>query len=325
MAAGRDAGGKRNFRVGAVFPQTEIGTDPGAIANFAQAIESLGFDDLVAYDHVVGANPASRSEWKFLYTHESMFHEPLVLFSYLAGVTRDLHFTTGVIILPQRQTALFGKQAANLDIFCNGRLRVGVGVGYTQLEYDALGVPFSSRAARMDDQIPLLRQLWTEASITRSGPFHTITDAGISPLPRQRPIPIWIGGTSTAAMRRAAKIGDGWLPYLAGGTEKAPSGIMFEEAEEKFSEFRQLVVDSERPVDAVPIETIVFLRNVNGGVDGLTNYVRILGKAGGSGIFVDTMHMGFQGADGHLAALRQIADRLELQPAAKNKQKLRNQ
>jgi probable F420-dependent oxidoreductase len=201
-------------RIGVVFPQTEIGTDPYYIKDYAQAAEELGYSHLLAYDHVIGGNPASRPGWKPPYTHLDIFHEPFVLFSYLAGVTKKLEFVTGIIILPQRQTVLAAKQAAALDVLSGGRLRFGVGIGWNPVEYEALGENFKNRGQRLEEQIEVLRKLWTQELVSFEGRWHKITDAGIKPLPLQRPIPIWFGGSDERALRRLGKLGDGWFPLM---------------------------------------------------------------------------------------------------------------
>jgi probable F420-dependent oxidoreductase len=202
------------MRFGVVFPQTEIGTDPAVIRDFAQTAEALGYHHILAYDHVIGANPASRQGWRPPYTHKDSFHEPFVLFSYLAGVTKTLEFTTGVIILPQRQTVLVAKQAAALDVLSGGRLRLGIGIGWNPVEYEALGENFKNRGRRSEEQVEVLRQLWTQELVTYEGQWHRITDAGLNPLPIQRPIPIWFGGSDDRALRRLARLGDGWFPMM---------------------------------------------------------------------------------------------------------------
>ena len=202
------------MRFGVVFPQTEIGTDAAVIRDFAQTAEALGYHHILAYDHVIGANPASRQGWRPPYTHKDSFHEPFVLFSYLAGVTKSLEFTTGVIILPQRQTVLVAKQAAALDVLSGGRLRLGIGIGWNPVEYEALGEDFKNRGRRSEEQVEVLRKLWTQELVTYEGQWHRITDAGLNPLPIQRPIPIWFGGSDDRALRRLARLGDGWFPLM---------------------------------------------------------------------------------------------------------------
>ncbi|HXG53205.1 MAG TPA: LLM class F420-dependent oxidoreductase [candidate division Zixibacteria bacterium] len=203
------------MRYGVVFPQTEIGADPIAIRDFAQAAESLGYDHILAYDHVLGANLTSRPGWNPPYSYRDMFHEPFVLFGYLAGLTKRIELVTGVLILPQRQTALVAKQAAALDVLSGGRLRLGVGIGWNPVEYEALGENFANRGRRCEEQIEVLRALWTGDAITYSGRWHKITDAGINPPPVQKPIPVWLGGSHERVLRRVGRLGDGWFPLLA--------------------------------------------------------------------------------------------------------------
>jgi probable F420-dependent oxidoreductase len=202
------------MRFGVIFPQTEIGSDPAAIRDYAQAAEGLGYQHILAYDHVIGANLASRPGWRPPYSHKDIFHEPFVLFSYLAGLTQKIELVTGIIILPQRQTVLVAKQAAALDVLSGGRLRLGIGIGWNPVEYEALGEAFKNRGRRSEEQVEVMRQLWTQELVTFQGQWHTITDAGLNPLPVQRPIPIWFGGSDERALRRLARLGDGWFPLL---------------------------------------------------------------------------------------------------------------
>lgn len=202
------------MRLGIVFPQTEIGSDPVVIKDYAQTAEALGYTHILAYDHVIGANLASRPGWQPPYSHLDSFHEPLVLFGYLAGLTKAIELTTGIVILPQRQTVLVAKQAAALDVLSGGRLRLGIGIGWNPVEYEVLGQDFKNRGQRSEEQVELLRQLWTRELVTFKGRWHTVTDAGINPLPVQRPIPIWFGGTDDRALRRLARLGDGWFPLM---------------------------------------------------------------------------------------------------------------
>ena len=199
------------MKLGVVFPQTELPLDPAAIRDFALAAEDLGYDYLLAYDHVLGALPSS---FDFMppYNHETPFHEPFVLFGYLAGLVSTLEFVTGILILPQRQTALVAKQAAQVDFLSGGRLRLGIGIGWNHVEYEALGKDFSNRGRRTEEQVAVLRKLWTEPLVTFEGKEHAIHNAGIKPLPVQRPIPIWFGGTADIVLRRMARLGDGWFP-----------------------------------------------------------------------------------------------------------------
>lgn len=291
------------FRVGVIFPQLEIEADAVAIKDFAQAIEALGFSHLVAYDHVVGADIRHRPDWQGPYTHESAFHEPMILFAYLAGLTQRLFFSTGVIVLPQRQTVLFGKQAANLDIVSGGRLRLAVGIGWNQIEYEALGMSFEHRGAMLDDQVRVLRRLWTEPVLTEHGPFHDISEAGINPLPLQRPIPLWIGGVSAAAIRRAAQTGDGWLPSFPA-----------HQAARQVDQFREALLQAGRAPDSANLENIIFLGTTLGGplrdIEDAVEDVMAWHDAGAGGVAIHTMGMGLKGSAEHVRLLRRIAEEL---------------
>lgn len=200
------------MKLGVVFPQTEIGADPAVVRDYVQTAEGVGYESLVIYDHVLGANPERPGGWNGPYTHQHNFHEPFVLFGYLAALTQQIELVTGVLVLPQRQTALVAKQAAEVDVLSGGRLRLGVGVGWNAVEYTALGENFNNRGQRIEEQVILLRRLWTEPLVNFEGKFHQIPDAGLKPLPNQRPIPIWFGGSADAVLRRIARIGDGWMP-----------------------------------------------------------------------------------------------------------------
>ncbi|MFN8111429.1 MAG: LLM class F420-dependent oxidoreductase [Thermoleophilia bacterium] len=204
------------MRIGVVFPQTEIGGDVGAVRAYAAAVTELGFHHVLVYDHVVGADPSHHAGWSGPYDIHTTFHEPMVLYGFLAGVT-PLELVTGIVILPQRQTVLVAKQAAQVDILTGGRFRLGVGLGWNPVEYEALGQSFSTRGRRMTEQIGLLRRLWTEGSVTFEGRFDRITGAGLAPMPVQRPIPIWIGGRSEPAYRRMGRLADGWFPMETPG------------------------------------------------------------------------------------------------------------
>ena len=199
------------MKLGVVFPQTESGADPVAIRDYAQAAESLGYDYLLAYDHVLGANPNRPGGWRGRYTYIDTFQEPFVFFGYLAALTQRIELVTGVLILPQRQTALVAKQAAEVDVLSGGRLRFGIGIGWNQVEYEALNENFRNRGKRLEEQVALLRQLWTQPLVTFQGKYHTISDAGLNPMPVQRPIPVWFGGSADVVLERMARLGDGWI------------------------------------------------------------------------------------------------------------------
>ena len=205
------------MQIGVVFPQTEIGSDPVAVRDYAQAAESLGYSHVLAYDHVVGADPDRPGGWRGPYTHRSLFHEPLVLFAYLGAITTRLEFVSGIIILPQRQAVLVAKQAAEVDVLTGGRLRLGVAIGWNAVEYEALNESFQNRGRRISEQIAVMRALWTQEVVDFQGRWHHIDHAGINPLPVQRPIPVWMGGMSEAVIKRTARIADGWFPQFRPG------------------------------------------------------------------------------------------------------------
>jgi probable F420-dependent oxidoreductase len=198
-------------RTGVVFPQTEIGQDPAVIRDYAQAVESMGYTHILAFDSVVGVNPDRPGGWTSPYTYRHAFHEPFVLFGFLAGVTGSIELVTGIVILPQRQTTLVAKQAAAVDVLSGGRLRLGIGVGWNPVEFEALGENFENRGKRVEEQLEVMRRLWTSELVTFEGQWHRVPDAGIKPLPVQQPIPIWMGGESEVVLRRAARLADGWI------------------------------------------------------------------------------------------------------------------
>jgi probable F420-dependent oxidoreductase len=200
------------MRFGVVFPQIEFGNDVQAIRDYAQTAEGLGYDYLLVYDHVLGAHPERTPKLTGPYTSEHPFHEPMVFFGFLAAATTRLGLVTGILILPQRQTALVAKQTAEVDVLSGGRLRLGIGIGWNYVEYEALGEDFKTRGRRSEEQVALLRKLWTAPLVTHRSAHHVIDNAGLNPLPIQRPIPIWFGGAADAVLERAARIGDGWMP-----------------------------------------------------------------------------------------------------------------
>jgi len=199
------------MKIGVVFPQTEIGQDPAAIRDYAQAVESMGYTHMLAFDSVVGANPDRPGGWDSPYTYQHAFHEPFALFAFCAAVTRRIELVTGVLILPQRQTTLVAKQAAEVDVLSGGRLRLGIGVGWNPVEFEALGENIHTRGKRIEEQLEVMRLLWTRELVTYEGQWHRVPDAGIKPLPVQPPIPVWMGGESEPVLRRAARLADGWI------------------------------------------------------------------------------------------------------------------
>jgi probable F420-dependent oxidoreductase len=289
------------MQIGVVFPQTEIGGDVGAVRAYGQRAEQLGFRHLLAYDHVLGADPAVYEGWSGPYDVETTFHEPLVLFGYLAAVTR-LELVTGIIILPQRQTALVAKQAAEVDLLAEGRFRLGIGLGWNRVEYEALGKDFGSRGRRADEQVELLRRLWTERSVTFDGTDEKVIGAGLAPLPVQRPIPVWFGAQSPAAYRRAGRLGDGWFPQVRPGPDLDAARAVVEQA----------AVEAGRDPAAIGMEGRV---SWTGDTDKLVDHVGRWRKAGASHLSVNTMNTGLATVDQHLAALERTAAALGLAPA----------
>ena len=215
------------MKFGVVYPQNQFGSDPIEMRDFAQAAEGMGYHHLLAYDHVLGANP-NREGWDAgrPYTCQDAFHEPFTLFSWMAALTERIGFMTGVLILPQRQTALVAKQAAQVDILSGGRFRLGVGIGWNEVEYNSLGYDFKTRGARSEEQIELMRQLWTRDLVKFDGCYDKIDDAGLNPLPR-RPISIWIGGTADIVLRRAARMSDGWVAQAGDPADWQPQAETF--------------------------------------------------------------------------------------------------
>ena len=211
------------MKLGVVFPHHEIGTDPGAIKAYAQGAEEMGADHMLIYDHVLGADPDRPGGWNGAYDKDVAFHEPFTVFSFMAAVTSKITFSTCVMILPQRQTALVAKQAAELAILSGNRFRLGVGTGWNEVEYEALDVPFGARGKRQEEQIDVLRKLWASDNLTYKGDYHTITQASILPRP-EAPIPIWLGGTAPALLSRCARLGDGWFPL--GGPNETSAGAL---------------------------------------------------------------------------------------------------
>ena len=211
------------MQIGIVFPQSEIGNDPAAIRDYAQTAEGLGFTHILAYDHVLGANPDRPGGFSGPYTFKTPFHEVIVLFSYLAAITQRIGLVTGILILPQRQTALVAKQAASLDVLSAGRLRLGVGLGWNAVEYAALNENFHNRGKRIEEQVDLLKRLWANELVDFKGKYHTIPDAGINPLPPRRSIPVWFGGHHESVMHRIARQGDGWFPLVSEPAEARPN------------------------------------------------------------------------------------------------------
>ncbi len=283
------------MKIGVVFPQTEFPPNPIAVRDYTQAVEGLGFEHLHAYDHVLGANPERPGGWNGPYTHRHPFFEPFVLFSYLAGLTHKLEFDTGILILPQRQTALVAKQAATLDVLSGGRTRLGVGNGWNAVEYTALDEDFHTRGRRMEEQVQLLRLLWTQPLVNFQGRWHNIPDAGINPLPIQRPIPIWFGGTDDRVLKRMARIGDGWMLNIR-SLEQVQSGL---------KRLNECLDETKRDKSSFGIDLRLNMSLV--GPDGWTSFIASCKELGATHLTVNTMGCGFETPTAHLKALKQFA------------------
>lgn len=282
------------MRIGVVFPQTEIGADAGAVRAYAEHVEGLGFAHLLAYDHVVGADPQIHQGWTGPYDLHSTFHEPLVTFGYLAAVTTSLELVTGIVILPQRQTVLVAKQAAQVDLLSGGRLRLGVGLGWNAVEYEALGQDFSNRGKRSEEQVELMRRLWTEETVTYRGTYHRVTGAGLAPLPIQRPIPVWFGASSPRACRRAGRIADGWFPMVGPGP--------------KLDQALQAVHEAAVGAGRDPAQILMEGRVTwHGNPDEFVAALRSWVDAGASHVSINTMGVGLTSVDDHLTALTTAA------------------
>ena len=304
MSAGEDGGQTvaarpGQMQVGVVFPQTEIGADPGAVRAYAHGVERLGFEHLLAYDHVLGADPAGHPGWSGPYDVRTTFHEPMVLFGYLAALT-SLELVTGIIILPQRQTALVAKQAAEVDVLTAGHLRLGIGLGWNEVEYEALGKSFGNRGRRMSEQVALLRQLWSEPAVTFRGEYEQVTAAGLAPLPVQRPIPLWFGAHSTPAYERAGRLGDGWFPQVPPGPRLDEARAVVEAA----------AAEAGRDPAALGMEGRVSW--TAGGAQKLVDHAGRWRDAGATHLSVNTMGAGLESVDQHLAALASAAEALGL-------------
>ena len=284
------------MRIGVVYPQTEYGNDPTAIRDYAQAVEGMGYTHILAYDHVLGANPDRPGGWRGPYTDQTPFQEPFVLFSYMAAVTSTVELATGIIILPQRQTALVAKQAATLDVLSGGRLRLGIGIGWNEVEYIALNEDFHTRGRRLEEQLEVLNALWTEPLVSFEGKWHTIPDAGLNPLPVQRPIPVWFGGHANAMLRRCAKWGAGWMPNFPTVDKAAPALAALDE----------YLAAEGRSRDDFGLEP-----RVGYGKGDVNAWRRVIDEWKGVGathLTINTMGCGFERPDQHIAALRHFAE-----------------
>lgn len=279
------------MKLGAVFPQTEIGADPQTVRRYVEAVEAQGFDYLLAYDHVLGVDPARYDARGYSYTGQDLFHEPFVLFGYLAAITRRLELVTGILVLTQRNTQVVAKQAAEVDHLSGGRLRLGVGVGWNVEEIRAMGYDPRTRGRRLNEQVRLLRALWSEQYIDFEGEYHTVRGLGINPLPLKRHIPLWFGGMADPVLRRMAAFGDGWIAQSVPAERARPAadalrGYLAEQGRDPAT----FGIDARLTLKHQPPET-------------WPAYVEGWRALGATHFCCNTMGMGFRSIDEHLTAL----------------------
>jgi probable F420-dependent oxidoreductase len=287
------------MQIGVVYPQTELRGDPTAVRQVGRAAEELGFDHLLAYDHVLGAVHENRTrQLTGPYTERDPFHDPFVMFAYLAGITERLQFATGVLVLPQRPAALVARQAADVDLLSGGRLRLGVGIGWNHVEYEALGEDFRTRGARQEEQIDLLRRLFTEPVVDFSGRFHRLDRVSLVPKP-DRSIPIWLGGSSDVAYDRAARLADGFI-FFGGGIDHTVGA---------WNQLRERVQALGRPVEDFGADWVAL---PHGDVDNVSADVDAWRQAGGTHISLVSMDLDLDSAGGHIDYLATVANALEL-------------
>ena len=286
--------------LGASLPQSELGDDPAAVREWALAVEDMGFDYIAVIDHVLGARPGHpvlQGSRRFHFTSERIVHEPLVLLGYLAAMTRRVRLVTAIVILPQRQTALVAKQAAEVDLLSGGRLTLGVGLGWNSIEFEALGEDFRTRGQRIEEQIAVLRRLWTAQHVSYRGRWHTIDDAGLNPRPVQQPIPIWIGAESDTAIERAARIADGWIAL----------GRPDEETARRVRLFRDATIQAGRDPSLLALVGSVGSRTMRA-ADDLRRDADAWQRFGGSHLTLNSTGAGASTLHAHLEALQGTRD-----------------
>jgi probable F420-dependent oxidoreductase len=282
---------------GVVFPQIEFGNDVQAIRDYAQTAEGLGYDYLLVYDHALGAHPAREPKLTGPYTYEHPFHEPMVFFGFLAAVTTRLELVTGILILPQRQTALVAKQTAEVDVLSKGRLRLGIGIGWNYVEYEALGQDFRTRGRRVEEQIEVLRKLWTQPLVTHKSAEHVIDNAGINPLPVQRPIPIWFGGAAEPVLRRTARLGDGWMPAGRPPDDRMKGYV---------GQLEGYLKEAGRDRSKFGIDPWISIAGLD--KDEWRRRVEAWRVLGATHVAVDTMRAGFKSPQEHIAAIQSFRE-----------------
>jgi probable F420-dependent oxidoreductase len=286
------------MQVGISIPSTEIGNDPIAIRDFMQAVEDMGYAHLTLIDHVMQSGTAVADDWRAFYTRDNPFHEPIVFYAYVAAITKKIELATAILILPQRPTALVAKQAAELDMLSGGRLRLGVGIGWNEMEFDVLEQNFRNRANRMVEQIAVMRALWTNELVTFKGKYHQIEDAGINPLPVQRPIPIWIGAFVEPAIKRAGRVADGWFT-----NPRVPPGP---EAEQHFEFFRSAAEEAGRDPSKLGIDATVLTEDK--GSQAWAAEADQWKEMGATHLTVRTMASGLASNDEHIETLRRFKE-----------------
>jgi probable F420-dependent oxidoreductase len=283
------------MKIGVIYPQNELRGDPLAVRQIGLATEQLGFDHLVVYDHVLGATHDREPKLTGPYTEKDPFHDPFVMFGYLAAITRRIELVTGILILPQRQTVLVARQAADVDLLSNGRLRLGVGLGWNYVEYDAMGEDFATRGTRMTEQVDLLRQLWSGDLVSFSGKFDTIDRAALNPVPTH-PIPIWLGGFADVALRRAARIADGFI-FAHGAAD------VFTAAPRML----ELLAEQGRPAAEFGLQCNMLTAKTP---EAVVELVSRWQEIGGTHASINTMGQGFTSTDQHVAFITQSHDAL---------------
>ncbi len=294
------------MQLGAMFPTTEIGNDPAAIKDYAQGIEDLGFDYIVTIEHVLQVDPKGDPDVFAPYTLEDSFHEPFVLHGFLAACTEKVGLSTAILILPQRQTVLAAKQAAEVDGLSGGRLRLGIGIGWQELEYTALGEEWTNRGKRCEEQVDLMRKLWTNKEVDYKGEYHTVPESGFNPNSVQKPIPIWFGGMAKQVAERVGRIGDGWIPIGTPQDMAEQLDIMHEAAEK-----------AGRDPKAIGIESITGLasamtRDNPGTMDQAVGMSKLWKDAGASHFAFGSSMIGLNDdIDGHLKLAAEYKERME--------------
>ena len=286
------------MKLGVVFPQTEIGADPGGVREYFQAAEQLGYSHVSVFDHVLGADLTNRPDWAGAYNSKDMFHEPMVLYGYAAAITQNLELVTSVLVLGQRQTSLVAKQAAEIDILTGGKFRLGIGVGWNQVEYEALNESFRNRGRREEEQMDVLRALWTNEVVTYQGRYHNITEAGLNPLPVQRPIPIWLGGRDERLLRRVARMGDGWFPMVPAS----------DEGRAVVNQLRGYAEEAGRDPATIGIEARININQAGNNPEVWVEEASFWSDIGASHLSFNTMRGNLEGPGPHVDAIRRFKE-----------------